>query len=128
MRMTRNFACTRAGMVAMLVVVIAVAATPSVQAQSSREKPYDQKLYRLSEILGAVHYLRELCGSSDGQQWREGMRQLIESEGSSAVRRGDAQPPLQSWLSRLFTHLPQLHLVGPGHHRALSQGSHPDLG
>ena len=53
----------------------------------SREKPTDEKLYRLSEILGAVHYLRELCGSNDGQQWREGMRDIIESEGSTAVRR-----------------------------------------
>ena len=86
MRMTKFFARARAGVIAMLVA-FAVAAAPAVQAQSSRDKPYDQKLYRLSEILGAVHYLRELCGSNDGQQWREGMRKLIESESSSAVRR-----------------------------------------
>ena len=50
-------------------------------------KPYDTKLYRLSEILGAVHYLRELCGANDGQLWREHMRSLITAEGSSALRR-----------------------------------------
>ena len=33
-------------------------------------KPYDDRLMRLSEILGAVHYLRELCGANDGQAWR----------------------------------------------------------
>ena len=75
----------RTGMVAVLVVM-AVAVAPGLAAQT-RDKPTDEKLYRLSEILGAVHYLRELCGANDGQQWREGMRQIIESEGSTAVRR-----------------------------------------
>ncbi|MBS0242619.1 MAG: TIGR02301 family protein, partial [Proteobacteria bacterium] len=45
------------------------------------------KLVRLSEILGAVHYLRELCGQSDGQQWRDRMRELLEADGGSALRR-----------------------------------------
>jgi uncharacterized protein (TIGR02301 family) len=34
-------------------------------------RPYDEKLLRLSEILGAVHYLRELCGANEGQSWRD---------------------------------------------------------
>ena len=50
-------------------------------------KPYDEKLVRLSEILGAVHYLRELCGQTDGQQWRERMREILEADGGSALRR-----------------------------------------
>ncbi|MFN0217939.1 MAG: TIGR02301 family protein [Hyphomicrobium sp.] len=50
-------------------------------------KPYDDKLLRLSEILGAVHYLRELCGANEGQYWRERMQGLMDSEGSSALRR-----------------------------------------
>ena len=50
-------------------------------------KPYDEKLMRLSEILGAVHYLRELCGAGDGQIWRDRMRELIDAEGGSAQRR-----------------------------------------
>lgn len=50
-------------------------------------KPYDDKLMRLSEILGAVHYLRELCGANEGQYWRDRMRELTEAEGSSALRR-----------------------------------------
>jgi uncharacterized protein (TIGR02301 family) len=51
------------------------------------EKPYDDRLMRLSEIVGAVHYLRELCGANDGQVWRERMREIIEAEGSNAMRR-----------------------------------------
>lgn len=50
-------------------------------------KPYDDKLMRLSEILGAVHYLRELCGANEGQYWRDRMRDLTDSEGSTALRR-----------------------------------------
>lgn len=42
---------------------------------------------RLSEILGAVHYLRELCGANDGQLWRDKMRELMDAEGASALRR-----------------------------------------
>lgn len=50
-------------------------------------KPYDEKLVRLAEILGAVHYLRELCGQTDGQQWRDRMREILEADGGSALRR-----------------------------------------
>ncbi|MEM8976184.1 MAG: TIGR02301 family protein [Pseudomonadota bacterium] len=72
---------------AVLVMSTAVAAT-NAHAQS-RSKPYDQKLYRLSEILGAVHYLRELCGAKDNQLWREKMQELLDSEGTSALRRAN---------------------------------------
>lgn len=58
----------------------------SAFAQSA-DKPYDDKLLRLSEILGAVHYLRELCGSAEGQLWRERMRELVDAEGASALRK-----------------------------------------
>jgi uncharacterized protein (TIGR02301 family) len=52
-------------------------------------KPYDDKLLRLSELLGAVHYLRELCGANDGQLWRDRMKELMDAEGSSALRRAN---------------------------------------
>ena len=58
-----------------------------VQAAPNENKPYDDRLFRLSEILGAVHYLRELCGAEEGQLWRERMSELVKSEGSSALRR-----------------------------------------
>jgi uncharacterized protein (TIGR02301 family) len=74
---------------AALVLAVALSATGAAKAQgtSSDNKPYDDRLMRLSEILGAVHYLRELCGGSDGQQWRDRMRELMDTEGSSALRR-----------------------------------------
>jgi uncharacterized protein (TIGR02301 family) len=82
---------TRAGRRLCAAVLITGAAAMPAAAQgtvaSSETKPYDERLLRLSEILGAVHYLRELCGSNDGQLWRDRMRELMDAEGSSALRR-----------------------------------------
>ncbi|MGA7456325.1 MAG: TIGR02301 family protein [Methyloceanibacter sp.] len=51
------------------------------------DRPYDNKLMRLAEILGAVHYLRELCGAQEGQVWRDQMKDILRNEGTTAVRR-----------------------------------------
>lgn len=75
---------------ALLAAVIGAAAIQrgvAPAAAQAVDKPYDDRLMRLSEILGAVHYLRELCGANEGQVWRERMRELIEAEGSNAMRR-----------------------------------------
>jgi len=60
---------------------------PAPAGVADDAKPYDERLLRLSEILGAVHYLRELCGANDGALWRDRMREIVEGEGSSALRR-----------------------------------------
>ena len=70
-----------------LLVLIAITVPAVAQAPQPEAKPYDDKLTRLAEILGAVHYLRELCGSSDGQMWRERMREIMDGESASALRR-----------------------------------------
>jgi uncharacterized protein (TIGR02301 family) len=59
--------------------------SPSLKPEDA--KPYDDKLNRLSEILGAVHYLRELCGQNDGQMWRDQMREILAADGGSGLRR-----------------------------------------
>ena len=69
----------------MCAALCLLAALPAHAAPDS--KPYDDRLFRLSEILGAVHYLRELCGAEEGQQWRERMSELVQSEGTSALRK-----------------------------------------
>jgi uncharacterized protein (TIGR02301 family) len=76
---------TRGGPHFAVCLALMIGAAAPVRAQDV--KPYDERLMRLSEILGAVHYLRELCGSNDGQLWRERMRDIMEGEGSSALRR-----------------------------------------
>lgn len=70
------------------VVIVSLACTAGAPpARAAEGRPYDDKLLRLSEILGAIHYLRELCGANEGQYWRERMRDLMEAEGSSALRK-----------------------------------------
>lgn len=81
--------CTKAriGPVLRLLVLAALILLPAGAVGAQDTRPYDDKLMRLSEILGAVHYLRELCGADEGQLWRDRMRELIEAEGTSALRR-----------------------------------------
>lgn len=43
------------------------------------EAPFQPRLLRLAEVLGSLHYLRNLCGE-EGTQWREQMQKLIDAE------------------------------------------------
>jgi uncharacterized protein (TIGR02301 family) len=49
--------------------------------------PFDNDLQRLSEILGALHYLRAVCNTKEGQKWREQMQALIDAEVPDGDRR-----------------------------------------
>ncbi|KTS38233.1 hypothetical protein NS228_17865 [Methylobacterium indicum] len=49
--------------------------------------PYDRDLLRLSEIIGALSFLRELCGHPDAAEWPARMKALLDSEGTSQGRR-----------------------------------------
>ncbi len=49
--------------------------------------PFDKDLRRLAEILGALHYLRPLCGANEGQRWRIEMQALIDAEAPRGSRR-----------------------------------------
>ncbi len=73
--------------IGLALAAASAAAAHGALAEPRDNKPYDDKLLRLSEILGAVHYLRELCGAGEGQLWRERMQDLIAAEGSSALRK-----------------------------------------
>jgi uncharacterized protein (TIGR02301 family) len=59
-------------------------ATPQIQGGPA---PFEPDLMRLSEILGALQYLRGLCGANEGQKWREQMQALLEAEAQTADRR-----------------------------------------
>jgi uncharacterized protein (TIGR02301 family) len=60
---------------------------PHLPPPINDDKPYDTQLFRLAEILGTLHYLRELCGANEGMVWRDHMRELASSEGTSSLRR-----------------------------------------
>lgn len=49
-------------------------------ATENKPAPYDGRLERLSEILGAVHYLRSLCLKEKEDTWRTAMEELISME------------------------------------------------
>src|SRR5262249_14313011 len=58
-----------------------------VRAAESAPAPYDRDLQRLAEILGALHYLRALCGANEGAKWRNEMQALVDAETPSGERR-----------------------------------------
>lgn len=42
--------------------------------------PYEGPMLRLAELLGALAYLRDLCGAGDGGAFRQQVRDLMEAE------------------------------------------------
>lgn len=48
--------------------------------------PYDPDLQRLAEILGALHFLRGICGANEGSKWRDEAQALIAAEAPTGKR------------------------------------------
>src|SRR5690606_41747772 len=53
---------------------------------ASAQAAYDDRLLRLAEILGSVHFLRGLCGEENGP-WRAQMEALLDAEAPTGDRR-----------------------------------------
>jgi uncharacterized protein (TIGR02301 family) len=70
----------------LVVFWIVLAAAPAHAAEAG-PAPYDRDLQRLAEILGALHYLRALCGANEGQKWRNEMQALVDAETPAGERR-----------------------------------------
>ncbi len=49
--------------------------------------PYEPQLLRLSELLGALTYLQDLCGGESGQVWRDKMTALMDAETQNETRK-----------------------------------------
>jgi uncharacterized protein (TIGR02301 family) len=62
-------------------------ATPEQPTVEGPPPPYEPQLLRLSEILGALSYLRDICGARDGDAWRGKMSALLDAEAKSQTRR-----------------------------------------
>jgi uncharacterized protein (TIGR02301 family) len=68
----------------------ALAQTETAPAPPVNEPPapiYEEKLLRLSEILGSLSFLRDLCGAADGRVWRNEMATLLRTENPPPQRR-----------------------------------------
>ena len=73
--------------VAATVVPITLAAAGATARAEAGVAPFDGSLQRLAEILGALHYLRNICGANEGQKWRNEMQSLVDAEAPSGERR-----------------------------------------
>ena len=60
---------------------------PPAAAPDTSAPPYERQLLRLSEILGALAFLRDLCGANDSAEWRRRMTALIDAEGLTEARK-----------------------------------------
>lgn len=70
-----------------LVILLLLTTAAHAQPSAGGRAPYESDLQRLSEILGALHYLREVCGAQEGQVWRNEMQALVDAEAPSGERR-----------------------------------------
>ena len=73
-------------MLALALVIGLAAPGHSAQAQATNTS-LDDSLSRLSEILGALHYLRPICGFKEADRWRTEMQALIDAEAQGTDRR-----------------------------------------
>ena len=89
--LSRRVSITNAGLsmarrILILALIALLTASAPVRAQD-QPAPYDANLQRLAEILGALHYLRGVCGANEGQKWRNQMQALVDAEAPSGDRR-----------------------------------------
>jgi uncharacterized protein (TIGR02301 family) len=66
--------------------VVLTLSAPSARAQAV-STALEESLARLSEIMGALHYLRGICKGSEGNRWRTEMQALLDAEGNNAERK-----------------------------------------
>ena len=76
-------------MLRLLAALFLTLSATAVHAQATQggAAPYESEMQRLSEILGALHYLRDVCGAKEGQTWRNEMQALVDAEAPSGERR-----------------------------------------
>jgi len=71
-----------------VLILCALAVLPLSSARAvDSGAAFEADLARLSEILGALHHLRAVCGANDGQKWRNEMQALVDSEAQAPGRR-----------------------------------------
>ncbi|AVA20929.1 MULTISPECIES: TIGR02301 family protein [unclassified Rhizobium] len=63
------------------------AQVPGNTDNAERPTPYDDQLSRLAEILGSIHYLRNLCNTGKEDSWRADMQRLLDAETKDEPKR-----------------------------------------
>lgn len=62
-----------------LVLALSLASPVAAQPANPARAPFEVEMNQLAEILGALHFLRPLCGANEGGRWRAEMQQLLEA-------------------------------------------------
>ncbi|BCG95929.1 TIGR02301 family protein [Mesorhizobium sp. 131-2-1] len=70
----------------LLAVCLAASMMLPARPALAAEAPFEPGLMRLAEVLGSLHFLRNLCGEK-GDQWRVEMEKLLASENPDPERR-----------------------------------------
>src|SRR5258708_17276506 len=73
--------------VAAIAAALSLAPAGAPARAEAAATPFDGSLQRLAEILGALHYLRNICGANEGQKWRNEMQAIVDAEAPSGDRR-----------------------------------------
>lgn len=73
---------------AALFLSLAFIAPAGAQTTEGGAPPYEADMLRLAEMLGALHYIRPLCGAPEATRWRDEMQSLLNAEQPSDARRG----------------------------------------
>lgn len=81
-----QFAAFRAALVLATLLFCPVQVVVA-QGLSADAPPYEQQLMRLSEIFGALHFLRPLCKENDSPSWRDQMEDFLDAETLDENRR-----------------------------------------
>jgi uncharacterized protein (TIGR02301 family) len=76
----------KGGRILMVLLALSLSPVPvlaqtGVPTTGSQTPPFEPQLLRLAELMGALHYLRALCGFADAPAWRDKMNALIDGQG-----------------------------------------------
>lgn len=90
----RRFSLALIMLLGILAFVPAAHAQPAAGEAEQTERPppgpppiYEKELLRLSEVIGALAFLRDLCDAPDAAEWPQRMQALLDSEGSARAER-----------------------------------------
>ncbi len=88
MRLPRSALALCVLVMPLITMAHAQTATPKSPWQDSTAANLDRDILRLSEVTGALAFLRELCSATDAAEWPQRMQQLLAAEGATPERKG----------------------------------------
>lgn len=85
--MTRNMSSYGTGELVGAIMALAIVLAITLAPAPARADKLTDGIGRLSEILGTIHHLRDICGANDGPLWRNKMIDMINVAELNATQR-----------------------------------------